>query len=119
MSVWINSMSNPSSLSVVEFRNSNGGNGVFVPRNSVDTVRGAGGGVRNTAPMPNPATNVMIAITTTITLETPFAPRIASDGGAPPPSAMRGASACHYLKLTGNDTSVQRQDAERLVERLC
>src|SRR5713101_3719860 len=44
----------------------------------------------------------MIAMTTTIIAETPFAPRVASAGGAPPPAAMPGANACHYLNVTGN-----------------
>src|SRR5437879_8536360 len=96
-------------LSVVEFRNSNGGKGVFVPRKRVVTVRGAGGGARNTAPMPRPATNVTMAMTTTMTLEIPFAPRIASAGVAPPPSAMRGANTCPYLSLTDGPISEQQR----------
>src|SRR5207245_7733914 len=52
--------------------------------------------------MPRPARKVTTAMTTAITAETPFAPRIASAGGAPPPAAMPGANACHYLNVTGN-----------------
>src|SRR2546427_3612181 len=49
-----------------------------------------------------PAPKTTMATTATITTETPFAPRIASAGGAPPPAAMPGANACHYLNVTGN-----------------
>src|SRR5256886_2615347 len=93
----------------LEFRNSKGGKGVFVPRKRVVTVRGAGGGARNTAPMPRPATNGTMAMTTTMTLEIPFAPRIASAGAAPPPSAMRGANTCPYLSLTASPICEQQR----------
>src|SRR2546426_3433621 len=53
--------------------------------------------------MPRPARNVTTAITTAITAETPFAPRIASAGAAPPPAAMPGANTCQYLKVTGTN----------------
>src|SRR6059036_3029244 len=48
-----------------------------------------------------PAPKTTMATTATITAETPFAPRIASAGGAPPPAAMPGANACQYLNVTG------------------
>src|SRR2546425_12549336 len=93
-------MSNPSSASVVAFRDSKGGNGVFVPRNSFEALTGAG--EKTSHPTPIPAPKRTIATTATMTTETPFAPRIASAGGAPPPAAMSGANACHYLNVTGN-----------------
>src|SRR5437867_495400 len=49
-----------------------------------------------------PAPKTTMATTATITTETPFAPRIASAGGAPPPAAMPGANAYQYLNVTGN-----------------
>src|SRR5467141_5105244 len=101
-------MSNPWSASVVAFRNSNGGNGVFVPRNSFETFAGAG--EKTTQPTPMPAPNRTIATIATMTTETPFAPRIASAGGAPPPAAMPGANACHYLNVTGRGNVGTRHD---------
>src|SRR3989449_8420254 len=95
-------MSNPSRASVVAFRASNGGNGVLVPRNSFETR--FAGGEKTSQPTPTPARNRMTATTATITIDTPFAPRIASAGGAPPPAAMPGANACQYLNVTGNAT---------------
>src|SRR5438876_4540967 len=94
-------MSNPSSTSVVALRDSNGGNGVFVPRNSFETF--VGGAEKTSHPTPMPAPKTTMATTATITTETPFAPRIASAGGAPPPAAMPGANACHYLNVTGHE----------------
>src|SRR2546426_1543337 len=93
-------MSNPSRASVVAFRASNGGNGVLVPRKSFETR--FAGGEKTSQPTPTPATNRMTATTATMTIDTPFAPRIASAGGAAPPAAMPGANACHYLNVTGN-----------------
>src|SRR6266566_9512767 len=92
-------MSNPSSVSDVALRDSNGGNGVFVPRNNFETF--VGGAEKTSHPTPTPATKTTIATTATITTETTFAPRIASTGGAPPPAAMRGANAPPYLNVTG------------------
>src|SRR2546430_173849 len=92
-------MSNPSRLSVVALRDSNGGNGVFVPRNSFEPS--VGGGEKTTPPTPTPAPKPTIATTATITTETPFTPRIASTGGALPPAAMTGANAPPYLNVTG------------------
>src|SRR2546427_3162323 len=96
-------MSNPSSASLVAFRDSNGGNGVFVPKNSLETL--FAGGEKTSHPTPIPAKKSTTAMTATITMEIPFAPRIASAGAAPPPAAMRGANTCQYLKLTGTDGS--------------
>src|SRR5437867_5199453 len=96
-------MSNPSSASDVAFLDSKGGNGVFVPRNSFEAL--TDGGEKTRKPTPNPATNRTIATTATITIDTPFAPRIASTGGATPPSAISGANACQYLNLTGRQDS--------------
>src|SRR5438046_8159050 len=92
-------MSNPSSSSVVALRDSNGGNGVFVPRNSFETF--VGGAEKTSHPTPTPAPKTTIATTATMTTETPFAPRIASTGGALPPAAMTGAHAPPYLNVTG------------------
>src|SRR5205809_2562273 len=92
-------MSNPSSTSVVALRDSNGGNGVFVPRNSFETF--VGGAEKTSHPTPTPAPKTTIATTATMTTETPFAPRIASTGGALPPAAMTGANAPPYLNVTG------------------
>src|SRR5436190_9468721 len=95
-------MSNPSSASVVAFRASNGGNWMLVPRKSFET-RFAGGD-KTSQPTPTPATNRRTATTATMTIHTPFAPRIASAGGAAPPAAMSGANACHYLNVAGDAT---------------
>src|SRR5436309_14206168 len=92
-------MSNPSSTSVVALQDSNGGNGVFVPRNSFETF--VGGAEKTSHPTPTPAPKTTIATTATIITETPFAPRIASTGGALPPAAMTGANAPPYLNVTG------------------
>src|SRR5438046_10427365 len=91
-------MSNPSSTSVVALRDSNGGNGVFVPRNSFETF--VGGAEKTSHPTPTPAPKTTIATTATIITETPFAPRIASTGGALPPAAMTGANEPPYLTVT-------------------
>src|SRR5439155_6358550 len=92
-------MSNPSSTSVVALRDSNGGNGGFVPRNSFETF--VGGAEKTSHPTPTPAPKATNATTATIITETPFALRIASTGGALPPAAMTGANAPPYLNVTG------------------
>src|SRR6266545_1850851 len=92
-------MSNPSSASDVAFLDSKGGNGVFVPRNSFETL--TDGGEKTSQPTPTPATNRTMATTATMATDTLFAPRIASAGGATPPSTISGAIACQYLNLTG------------------
>src|SRR6266702_1612635 len=92
-------MSNPSSTSDVALRDSKGGNGVFVPRTNFEAR--VEGGEKTIHPTPTPAPNKTMATTATITTETPFAPRIASTGGAPPPAAMKGANAPPYLNVTG------------------
>src|SRR5205809_7891316 len=92
-------MSNPSSTSVVALRDSNGRNGVFVPRNSFETS--VAGAEKPSHPTPTPAPKTTIATTATITAATPFAPRIASTGGALPPAAMTGANEPPYLNVTG------------------
>src|SRR5438132_14179273 len=91
-------MSNPSRLSVVALRDSNGGNGVFVPRNSFETF--VGGAEKTSHPSPTPAAKTTIATIATITTETHFAPRMPSTGGAPPPAAMGGTNALPYLNFT-------------------
>src|SRR5436309_13534740 len=96
-------MSNPSSASDVAFLDSKGGDGVFVPRNSFETF--ADGGEKTSQPTPTPATNRTIATTATMAIDTPFAPRIASAGGATPPSTISGAIAWQYLNLTGRQAS--------------
>src|SRR5437899_2167181 len=93
------SMSNPSNWPDVSLYDSNGGNGTLVPTTNVALAAG----LKTNHPTPTPARNVMTAITTTIAVLMPLAApeRLASGGGAPPPSAIPGANACHYLNVTG------------------
>src|SRR5205823_3820189 len=93
----MSSTSNPSRSSEVAFRNSKGGKGVFVPKNSLE-IR-LGGGEKTSHPTPIPETNSTTATTATIATDTPLAPRIASAGGAAPPSAMPVGIACQYLNF--------------------
>src|SRR6266545_967264 len=73
----------------------------------------------STLPTPSPTPNKTIAMTIVTTAETPFA-RIAAAGGAPPPCAMPGANACHYLNFTwkGQDWDDKRTSSELLDESL-
>src|SRR2546427_11168524 len=92
------SMSNPSNWPDVSLYDSNGGNGTLVPTTNVALAAG----LKTNHPTPTPARNVMTALTTTIAVLKPLAAAesLASDGGAPPPSALPGATACHASTFT-------------------